>query len=76
MNLKNEIKENANFILKKQNKYYYFYVAGSNSELLGTSNSNSEAKEVAINKLKGKKDKSKLYKLTLRKANKMEKKEF
>ena len=80
MDSKKVIKENANFILRNQNKYYYIGVFGKKSGMLSSSNSKTEAKKIAIQKLQekfnlNKIDKLQLVRLTLRKVSKEEKKE-
>ena len=74
------IKKNAKNILK-QDRYHYVLVIGNKTSLLSSNNSKSEAKKLAINKLIEKtKDIQKfnnkiIYRLTIRKVSKEEKKE-
>lgn len=80
MDSKKEIKKNANFILNNQDRYYYVGVFGSKTGLLSSSNSKTEAKKIAMEKLKekfnlNKMDKLNIYRITIRKVTKEEKQE-
>ena len=48
------IKNNANYILKKNDRYYIVGTVGKKAGLLSSSNSKDESKKEAINKLKEK----------------------
>lgn len=80
MDSKKEIKKNANFILNNQDRYYYVGVFGSKTGFLSSSNSKTEAKKIAMEKLKekfnlNKMDKLNIYRITIRKVTKKEKQE-
>lgn len=78
MDSKELIKNNANNILKKNDRYYIVGTVGKKAGLLSSSNSKDESKKEAINKLKEKfnfndVEKLNLVMITLRKVTKEEK---
>lgn len=77
-NEKDIIKNNANYILKNDDKYFYILISGNKVKILSSSRDNSEAKNNTIEFLSNKLDKMNysslptLYKITIKKVSKSE----